>query len=539
MTDKADDRSYSEIMQEAVFRQLQKLYAAGVPAGDICILTRKNREIIVLADYLASLSEEYPEMAEKDYLRVNSDEAFQLKSSLAVQMLINALRVIADPDNVIAGAMLSSLAVHDGAQQQLFPSRAPRSVHRAPLFELVGHLYRRLELEKIEGQSAYLFAFYDYLSSYLNDRPSDLPAFLQYWDEELKYKAVSTGVGVRGVRAMTIHKSKGLQFPTVILPYCDWSIYPKPNRTIVWCGPQENWYNLALLPVTYSGAMAETTFAREYREETAQSWMDNLNLLYVGFTRAEQNLILLSKHKNSLKDEEQITSVANLLQLAAPELSGCWEEETLHFETGFLSGAACSAHVAPPVARSTNPLKQAPPSRTVEFISEAFPADKFLFKQSNQSREFISGRTSPSLYGNVMHRLFEQIARFDTIEKAIDNLLADGLLQPDEKPEYMDKIHSAIRESKVERWFDGRYHSYQEHSIITEENSEIVNKRPDRVLLADDETIVVDYKFGAAHASHKKQVQQYMHLLEAMHYPNVKGFLWYVEERKVEEIRRY
>ncbi|MDR1527172.1 MAG: UvrD-helicase domain-containing protein [Dysgonamonadaceae bacterium] len=524
--DKDDDRSYAEQMQEAVFHQLQKLYEANIPAGDICILTRKNHEIIVLADYLSSLKEAYPAMAEKEYLHVVSDEAFQLKSSPAVRIIIDALRIIADPDNKIAAATLKEWGIAVG--------NIRASLQKMPLFELAGHLYRTLELGKIEGQSAYLFAFYDYLSKYLHEQAADLPSFLHYWDEDLKYKAVSTGSGVDGVRAMTIHKSKGLQFPTVIIPYCDWSIHPKPNDTIVWCGPKENWYDVALLPVAYTSAMGETTFADEYREETSQSWMDNLNILYVGFTRAEQHLILLSKYKKQLENEGQISAVAHLLQLVAPELEGNWDEETAHFETGSLCGSPV-ARVDSPLP--INPLKQTPPSCEIEWVSNAFPADKFLFKQSNKSREFIAAKPSPALYGNIMHHLFEQIAGLDTIERAIDNLIADGLLRPDEKVEYTEKVLSAIRESGVEHWFDGQYRSYQEYSIITEEEHEIVNKRPDRVLFSGDETIVVDYKFGSAHPVHKKQVKQYMHLLETMHYPHVKGYLWYVGERKVEEIR--
>jgi ATP-dependent exoDNAse (exonuclease V) beta subunit len=172
----------------------------------------------------------------------------------------------------------------------------------------------------------------------------------------------------------------------------------------------------------------------------------------------------------------------------------------------------------------------------MEFVSKAFLPDKFLFKQSNKSREFVTAKPAPALYGNIMHKLFEQIGHLDTIEIVVEGLIIEGLLRPDQKQEYVEKVRSAIKESKVESWFDGQYRSYQEHSIIMEENSEIVNKRPDRVLLADDETIVVDYKFGSVHSSHKKQVKQYMDLLENMQYSNVKGYLWYVEERKTEEV---
>jgi ATP-dependent exoDNAse (exonuclease V) beta subunit len=523
-----DDRPYADRMAEALFLQLQRLYEQGIPPSDLCILTRTNREIIQLADYLASLNDAYPDMAGRHYLRIVSDEAFQLKSSQALRILIDALRTLADPANALAAAALHEWSTaHD-----LAPERD--ALQKMPLFELVGHLYRRLRLEQIDGQSAYLFTFYDCLAQYLNDRPSDLAAFLRYWDEELKYKPVSTGVGIAGVRAMTIHRSKGLQFPTVLLPFCDWSLHPKPNATIVWCGPKENWYDVALLPVAYSAAMADTPFADEYREETCQSWMDNLNLMYVAFTRAERNLILLSKYKNKLRDEEQASTVAHLLQLTVPELPGHWDETAHRFEVGALSRAPRPDDEDRP---SANPLKQTPPPMTVAFASNVFPAGRFLFRQSNQSREFVSDTPSPALYGNIMHHLFEQIADFDSIEPAVDHLIDNGLLRPADRLSCIDRVRAAIRESHVEHWFDGRYRAYREHTIITEENDDIVHKRPDRVLFSDRETIVVDYKFGAPHASHQKQVRHYMRLLESMQVPHVQGFVWYVEQRSVEAVR--
>jgi ATP-dependent exoDNAse (exonuclease V) beta subunit len=532
--DGEEARTYSERMQTAVFQQLQKLQEAGIPAAEICILTRKNSEIGRLADYLASLAADYPAMAEAHYLNIISDEAFQLKSSPAVRLMIEALRVIADPDHVIAAAALDRPRYNEEYQPLIRPkTQAWEDLRKVPLLELAGHLYRLLEPAVLEGQDAYLFAFYDYLSLYLRDQAADLPAFLQYWDDELKYRTVAAGAGVAGVRAMTIHKSKGLQFPTVLVPYCDWSLNPKPNATIVWCGPREQWYDAALLPVTYSAAMAETIFADAFREETVQSWMDNLNLLYVAFTRAERNLILLAKQKVGLKDEEQLTAVSHLLQLAVPEMDGAWDEDTLHYEAGQLT--AVPPRVAP--VRTGNPLKQAPPVRPISFISNALPAGRFLFKQSNRSREFVTGKPSNALYGNIMHYLFEQVTDQASIDIALDRTIAEGLLLPDEKAACRRKILDAIRESNVEHWFDGHYRTYRELSMIVEENGEIVSKRPDRVLLSDTETLVVDYKFGAPHPAHRKQVRQYMDWLAAMHYPQVKGYLWYVEDRFFEEIQ--
>ncbi|GHV11166.1 DNA helicase [Bacteroidia bacterium] len=574
--------SHSELMQEAVFEQLQKLQQSGIPAKDICLLLRNNKEIIVLAEYLASRKNEYPEMSA--YLNVISNEAFQLQSSLAVNILIEGLKIVANPEDEIARAVLDSLmdrhceglpeAIQTveyttfgvGSSLRHSISKAPALpqagrlafssdvgwslrrteeqllyLQKMPLFEQIGALYRRFHLEQITGQSAYLFAFYDQVSKYLKDRPADLPSFLNYWEEELKKQSIPAGSEVDGVRAMTIHKSKGLQFPTVIIPYCDWKIDPKANQTTVWCEAKDGFYDLSLLPVSYNSTMGDTVFAPEYELETSQSWMDNLNLLYVAFTRAEQNLILLGKYKKKLETVEDIKTVSDLLQLSVEQLAGNWSAENLHFDLGTLQARRGNPCGCPPENERINVLKLSPTPMNVSFVLEEFQRGKAIFKQSNQSREFVAAPAPPlkrggsgeRLYGNTMHYLFEQITTFDAIEKAIDNGIVQGLIVPEEKENYARKIRSAIEESHAENWFSGQYKSYQEHSIITEENGEVVSKRPDRVLRTDEETIVIDYKFGKTHAAHKKQVLQYMDLLETMKYPNVKGYLWYVEERQI------
>ncbi|MDR0864325.1 MAG: UvrD-helicase domain-containing protein [Candidatus Symbiothrix sp.] len=355
--DKKDEIPYPELMKEAVFLQLQKLFEAKVPARDICILTRKNKEIIVLAEYLSSLKNDHPEMDREHYLDIVSDEAFQLKSSPAVKIIIEALKVIADPENMtnkecltfVISSVARNLFCPVGPTEQLrflatLEMTELQGGRAMPLLELIGHIYRHFQLEQIEGQSAYLFAFYDAVSHYLNENPADINHFLQYWDSELKLKAIPTGSGVSGIRAMTIHKSKGLQFHTVMIPYCDWNINPKSGDT-VWCGPKEDLYQVELLPVAYSSAMSGTVFAPEYKEETSQSWLDNLNILYVGFTRAEHNLILLAKYKKTLDSADKITTVSDLLQLTVAELDGTRNDENKHFEKG--APETPSVHPAP------------------------------------------------------------------------------------------------------------------------------------------------------------------------------------------------
>lgn len=143
-------------------------------------------------------------------------------------------------------------------------------------------------MSRIEKQDAYLFSFFDAVTEYLQSNSSELASFIRYWDETLCSKTIPSGE-MDGIRILSIHKSKGLEFHTVLIPFCDWKLENETNNQLVWCAPPEEPYNaISLVPVNYSTTMAESIYRQDYLHERLQLWVDNLNLLYVAFTRAGQ-----------------------------------------------------------------------------------------------------------------------------------------------------------------------------------------------------------------------------------------------------------
>ncbi|MDR3339404.1 MAG: UvrD-helicase domain-containing protein, partial [Candidatus Symbiothrix sp.] len=512
-----EDEKYKDLVLKYLIEKLQLLQVAGIPAKAICILVRNNSQIKTIAAYFASKKADYPVLAEKNFLNIVSNDAFRLDSSLAVCIIMEALKTIAYPENPVNRAVLSQLISRLSPKKEDLDDTYTCLQIQMPLLELISHLYRSFDLGKIEGQSAYLFYFFDALTNYLKDNTADIHSFVDYWQEDLSQKTIPTGEGIDGIRAMTIHKSKGLQFHTVLIPYCTWELNPQKNP-IVWCGKKEGFYDLELLPVNYSEKMKDTIFSGEYQYETSLSWLDNLNLLYVAFTRAEQNLFVFGKYKKTLSGPEHIKNVSDLLQEAVPEIAGNWDAESLHYETGAL---AENQRLSKKV--QDNPLKQTPSAFYINFVSEAFPEGKSIFKQSNQSRDFIAS-DDPSkekyiAYGNIMHALFAGIHTLNDIEKSIDKLISEGLILPSERLVFIDKVSAFIRKAGVEDWFSDKYRVYSEFSIIIEEAGEVTAKRPDRVLMSESQTLIIDYKFGEPNHAHEKQMQTYISLLQEMQYP--------------------
>lgn len=152
-------------------------------------------------------------------------------------------------------------------------------------------------MDLIEKQDAYVFAFFDAVIEYLKSNSSEIDNFIRFWDEKLCSKTIPGGE-IEGIRILSIHKSKGLEFHTVLIPYCDWSIENERHGQLVWCFPETSPFDeIDIVPVNYSRKMSESIYKNDYLHERLQQWVDNINLLYVAFTRAGKNLIIWGHKK--------------------------------------------------------------------------------------------------------------------------------------------------------------------------------------------------------------------------------------------------
>ena len=189
--------------------------------------------------------------------------------------VMDALRYLVEPENLIAKAQLASayqseilckevdlntLLLND--LNEFLPAQFVEeidSLRLMPLFELLEKLSSIFQLTKIRAQEAYLFAFHDAVNEYLQKHSSELSAFITHWEEKLCFKTIPSGE-IEGIRILSIHKSKGLEFHTVFLPFCDWKL-ENERMSYVWCSPQEAPFNeLQLLPINYGTSMNESIY---------------------------------------------------------------------------------------------------------------------------------------------------------------------------------------------------------------------------------------------------------------------------------------
>lgn len=517
-------------------QEVERLLASGIQLSDIAILVRKNKNIPQIANYFDKVL----------HHKIVSDEAFRLDASSAICMMINVLRYLSDPENLIVRAQLvvdyqnEILKENKSLNELLFHPAEKylpdnfidniRQLQLMPLYELLEEIFILFKVNRIKEQDAYLFAFFDAVTEYLQSNSSDIDTFLRYWDETLCNKTIPSGE-VEGIRIFSIHKSKGLEFHTVLLPFCDWKLENETNNQLTWCVPGEPPFDgLDIVPINYSSQMAESIYRNDYLYERLQLWVDNLNLLYVAFTRAGKNLFVWSK-------EGQKGTISELLVNALPVVAH--EERSEWSGNSYEQGELCPSEINRQVV-SSNKLARKPQKLPIHMESMLHEIE---FRQSNQSADFIQGiskEESDNRFidrGQLLHTLFSAIETESDIEPAIERLKFDGIIDTQEMEQKIRTLtQKAFSLPEIRDWYSGKWELFNECDIIFKEHGTLQVRRPDRVMMHNGQVIVVDFKFGHPNDKYKKQIQGYIHLLAKMGYKNITGYLWYVDEEQIEKV---
>ena len=425
-----------------------------------------------------------------------------------------------------------------------------------PLYELVERLYTIFDLKRLEGQSAYVCSFFDRLSDFLKEyqtlpmgirsRTSLIALFIKEWDETISSKTIQSDE-IDGIRIISIHKSKGLEFDHVVIPFCDWQLEKQGN--IIWCQPSEPPFDeLPLAPIDYSTKqLVGTIYEPAYQHEHLQNTVDNLNLLYVAFTRASRSLTVLGRRGSPTSRSTIIEQVLPMLQdiLPGSTIEGLEADNApLLFCHGDLSGLSTPIRGEKERTQDDNPFLTLPTPLPIPINS--FPR-LMEFRQSNRSKDFLEDSNDEKglsyiNIGSILHEVFSTIRTTDDIDSALERLQLEGILYDEHNTS--ERIISILRKRlenpKVAEWFSGKYKLYNECTILKKENGQLKERRPDRVMTDGNQWIVVDFKFGVARPEYESQVREYMTLIKEMHPDStvkVQGFLWFVYSNKIVEIQ--
>ena len=565
--------------------QIMRLYRAGVPFDKMGILVRNNKDSGKLIEYFAEYEKEHAH--DKDFVRIElvSDEAYVLSASRGVQLIVKALQYIHNATDEVA---LNYVLKHCPEEAKdkvhgLLEEWSKQSYQMLPFYDLIQQLIHHLELDKQPGEASYLYSLLDMVVAFLDDNVPDIGRFLQVCEESLGKKSVPASV-VKGVRILTIHKSKGLDFHSVFIPYCNWELVSSGQKqSMIWTSPKVDPFNkIPLLPVKLSAIAEKSIYKDEYLQELRNQRIENLNLLYVAFTRARQNLVICAPKLPRNYDKSIVPALQKTItQLGWTDLIDgdvrLEEDDTqILLEIAQPSTAECI------VATQTTSLEEGKPAKVVnektknpfkinaitERVNLETSNHEVKFRQSQSARlynaalmeavqagnadgdaanmsntseldlEFFAKREAAQRRGTLLHHLMEEIESEADVETVLQSAICEGKIAPIEEVGEMRKLlHRAMEHEIAKEWFDGTWQLYRECTILTrDENGNVHAPRPDRVMMRGDEAIVVDYKFGLPRPDYHEQVRHYCQLLQQMGKQNVKGYLWYVASGIVETV---
>ena len=586
-------KSMKEAVLEELIETIKELFNNGYGGKNqskIAILVRSKSNI---QDIVNALLQSFG-----NEINIVSDEAFRLDASLSVNIIVSAMHLLTHPDDVLTRGKLVKLYNQEVLKKPLTDTDLLVSINESnnidtknidkkerrklateqqmaklnsqlppeyvanrelllglPIVDLVDKLFMLFGLDQLEGQSSYICTLYDTLNDFLKDHTADIDDFINEWENSLSSKTIQSDE-IEGIRIMTIHKSKGLEFDNVIIPFCSWEMEKKGT---LWCETKNKpapYNKLPLLPIDFSrDKLIGTVFEDDYKEEHFQNIVDNLNLLYVAFTRASKNLFVfgLRQGKTTLDNIAKGTPPGNrsyAIELALRQVSEQLQGSSLSFpddigsEIHFEYGTLVPETHEKEHAVADNPFLIKPDKHIVSIATYPQAA---TFKQSNKSIEFVKGedvdpsdRTRYIKIGNVLHQLFSTIYTTADIPARLNELEQQGIIYNDEitSAQLRTRIEDAITNPQVQEWFSKRWQLYNECTILeyNKDTNEMEEHRPDRVMTDGKEFVVVDFKFGKEREEYKKQVQQYMEILIRMGHKKVSGYLWYVVKNNVVEV---
>jgi len=496
---------FLEQADQAVLDLLPTLRDRHYRMGQITMLVRNGREGGRMAELLL-----------RNGYEVESQQGLLVGSHPAVQVLIHLLRLTICPQDEITRTCL----------KRILPSLTPEqeaSVAGAqllPIYEQVQQLIQVLELHTWPRATAYLTAFQDLIYAYSEQQTAEIGTFLEYWEQHAESTYINSTPSEEAIRIMTIHKSKGLEFDVVVLPYMCWDISTGRGDSgkIMWCRPTEPPFDmLPYVPIGFRKSLTKREqhlFMEDNYRELCNCYIDNLNLSYVAFTRPVRELYGFGRVAKQTQKGLSAQDIGQLFHMLLQDDPDCHD---LCFERG---------QALPYEAPDRSVDRFAMPTTTLPAAYHVTPIGSRL----QLSTRGIQDELSLQDFGTLMHDWLALIRTPEDAEPRLRDLLRDGRVREQDLPR-MRQEWAHFQQLIADRdWFSSDYQVVSERAILTASGRTI---RPDRVMLRDRQAVVIDYKFGQhLNPAHRTQVQDYMSQLSQMGY-TVQGYLVYVTLSKI------
>ncbi len=544
----------TEAILEAVFNQVLDLLQEGFAPGQIGILTRTNKESRDIITWFSQLMVQSSRMHELHIqpFKIISGDALLLGTNTAVQLLLSALRFLStlEKDNIALTELrhlYSLLRGHPEFDQDRFARNGNNDLlpplfwqneyryRSMPVNDLVHQLTIDLGLHHFEGHDDFISQFYNVVAEWAKQGEGDAAGFLTYWEEEGCKLTLPANPSADALEVLTIHKSKGLAFDVVLLPFLNWKIRGGSGlmADILWVDASETRFNdIPVLPVTMTKKLAGTRFAKDYFEELVLTGMDSLNVLYVAATRARQRWYgwLPQDYR---KNQENIVRISHLIDRVARNLDE--DEKTASpIHEGYVAQTGAWQHGNLVKTDGITPLPSKM-QRSGLVLTDYKSRVKLRYRPlevEEESHEELLPRQTGLLY----HAILARMNRPADLEKAILHWQEKGLLQEEQAQKAREILGRMLQLECLQPWADPQFKTLAERTMI---NIAREMRRPDLILYNERETMVFDFKFTEKSSQanqYHQQLKEYLELLRQTGFAHPKGWLVFALDNKITEV---
>ncbi|MEO6178089.1 MAG: UvrD-helicase domain-containing protein [Flavobacterium circumlabens] len=513
----------SDLYVLATLNTILKVVREGFEYKDIVILTRKRGQGIDIANYLTEQN-----------IPLLSSETLMIQNATEVRLIVHLLKYLNNSADLESKAnflhflgttLETEIPIHDfiaNGMAQRFESDFENwlltfdvslsfeDIRKKSLYEAVEIIIAKFILPS-EG-NAYVQFFLDIVLERDIRNQAGIADFLGYWDKNAEKFSIPSPEGNNAVRIMTIHKSKGLEFPVVIMPFAEEDYNRKPKDKL-WLDTEEADLGVPKALIDNSSAVegfgesASAVFNLKKQEEL----LDNINVLYVALTRAEEQLYVISQSLKERKDGEFPNNMASFF-IKYLIHKGIYDPEKTEYDFG-------------------NKIKLSPPTKKVDLV-KVIPMVAEVLNPKNikiAQREALMWGTHQQeaiSYGNVIHEILAFVKDKTDVDLAVTKALENGLITFDQTEKVLETLHEIVNHPELSMCFNGNDKILNEQTIVQKEGKIL---KPDRIVLTKNkEAYLLDYKTGVSNAKYTKQIQEYQDAIEDLGYKVLKRALVYI-----------
>lgn len=518
-----------EQMGERVFEKIQELENAGFRKKDIAILCRSNHNISELSRFLQPKTDI---ITSEGLLLFSHPSTLLVLASLKYSVVINETDTNAlKKQSILACEIISLLKelqkikgethnilrslAQDGSSTNLQIALSSIGISFNPLnfidqnpYQQIIAILRELQIEEKPGP--YISLLLDKAMEYCKKFPEKtVHSFIEWIEKKGANLSLELPENQDAIRIMTVHKSKGLEFPAVIFPYANGSV--KVDQKI-WVDPSPFGVDLPTATINCNENLTQTRFENEFESEKAKTWLDTFNIYYVAMTRAERALYIIA----DVGERETRNNMRKLYQPILQELAG-FDEETESFVTGEL--------LAPDY-----------PTDNETVIDSSFEIDKIYTDNWLSTLKIAQVNiedSESSNFGNLLHKTMRKINHSDEWPQIKKELETSLPIEPELRDKLIEKLDQLFDSNDFVQLFNSPGKRYKERELT---NNQSQNLRPDCVIVDTEKAIVIDYKTGSEEEKHKLQIIEYRDAIESIENKPTEAYLIYTENVQIVKV---